>query len=170
MIDYFRNERPIHCSLITMNHSDRCCSFCLDPGHNIRTCSDIRIENGWRDILRRADFIQGSHINDEDLSNIISNYLQTFPELLLTAVAIKYAQSYASDSVETKINNIRMWIYREAARYESLSQEEKNAYLHWLDPGTYLPDGTILVDLVDDSDMPELVSDDDQSLAQYQKC
>jgi len=145
-----------------MNHSDRCCSFCLDPGHNIRTCSDIRIENGWRDILRRVDFIRNSPINDEDLSIIIINYTQTFPSLLLTAIAIKYAQSYASDSVETKTNNIRMWIYREAAHYETLSNEEKGAYRHWIDPGTYLPDGTIMPDIEDDfDDIPDLVTDEE---------
>jgi hypothetical protein len=135
-----------------------CCSFCLDPGHNIRTCSDIRIENGWRAILRRANIVEGSPINDEDVSNV-RVYLQTFPEILLTAVAIKYAQSYVSDSTETKINNICMWLYREEARHQSLSDEDRFVYLHWLDPGRYLPDGTIIPD---DDDIPELVTDDEE--------
>jgi hypothetical protein len=132
-----------------------CCSFCDEPGHNIRTCTDYRIENGWREILRRADFIRG--LDDEGLENVIHS-LQTFPPLLLTAVAVKYAQSYANDSMETKLNNIRLWIQHETARYESLSQEDKFAYLHWLDPGTYLPDGTIIPH---DDDVPELVTDDE---------
>lgn len=151
-----------------MNTFDHCCSFCLDPGHNIRTCSDIRIENGWRDILRRSNIIRLlENNNDEDLRDV-RVYLETFPELLLTAVAIKFAQSYASDSTQMKINAICWWIYREASRYETLSIEEKGAFLHWMDPDTYLPDGTIIpaddlpeVAVDSDSDLPDLISDDE---------
>jgi hypothetical protein len=134
-----------------------CCSFCDEPGHNIHTCTDVRIENGWRDILRRANIQQGSFLDDEGIANVIHS-LQTFPTVLLTAVAVQYAQSYVDDSMETKLNNLRSWIQHEASRYETLSHEDKCVYLHWLDPGTYLPDGTILPN---DDDIPELVTDDD---------
>ena len=143
------------------------CSFCSEPGHNIRTCSDIRIENGWRDILCRSNFIRFPNLNDDVLEDV-QTYLQTFPTLLLTGVAVQFAQSHVSDSVETKINNIRLWIYREAARYESLPEEEKGGYLYWLDPGTYLPDGTLLPDLEDDfDDLPDLVTDDEDDFIPF---
>ena len=150
---------------IIMNTNDRCCSFCLDPGHNIRTCSDIRIENGWRDILRRSKFHQGPF--DEEGLRV---YLQHFPDILLKAVAVKYAQSLADHSVEIKINNICLAIQREVVRFHAFSTEEKNAFLHWMDPSTYLPDGSIfpddylnepILEVDSDSDIPDLIIDDE---------
>lgn len=123
------------------------CSFCAEPGHNIRTCSDIRIPNGWRDIIRRSKIHEGP-LQEE----LLRSYLLTFPYRVLQGVSVQYAESLAQDSIDTQIDNICLAIHREAARYEILSTEEKNAFLHWMDPSTYLPDGTI----IPDDDFPEV--------------
>ena len=117
------------------------CSFCAEPGHNIRTCPDIRIPNGWRDILCHSKIHEGP-LQEE----LVREYLLTFPYRVVQGVAVQYAESLAQDSIDIQLDNICLAIHREAARYETLSTEEKNAFLHWIDPSTYLPDGTIISD------------------------
>jgi hypothetical protein len=128
------------------------CSFCAESGHNIRTCSDIRIENGWRDILRQAKIHEGP-LDEGGLRN----YLQNFPYPVSQAVAVQYANSHTQDLRYTLLDNICLAVRGEAARYETLSQEEKGAFRHWVDPSRYLPDGTVIPN---DDDIIELEEDD----------
>jgi hypothetical protein len=60
-------------------------------------------------------------------------------------------------SIETKIDKICTKIYLEAARFEQLSLEDKNIFLHWMNPDIYPLEN----ETETDDDMPELISDDD---------
>lgn len=142
--------------LLSINKmTTRCCSFCDEAGHNIRTCNDVRISNGWREILRRSNLHRGFLLNDEDLGDV-RRYLLTLPFLLVTGIAVQMGGSRAQDFVEAQINDICMRIYTEAIRFEELPYEEKNAFLHWMDPDRYpTEDGTD-----DAEDIPPLLDDD----------
>ena len=123
------------------------CSFCAENGHNIRTCPDARIENGWRDILRRAKIHQGP------LDEVaLREYLVTFPVRVVIGVAVQYAGSLAQDYIRSQIDGICLQVHSQAGLYELFSTEQRNAFLHWMDPSIYLPDGTI----IPDDDLPEL--------------
>ena len=123
------------------------CSFCADNGHNIRTCPDARIENGWRDILRRAKIHEGPLYEVA-----LREYLETFPVRVIIGVAVQYAGALAQDRIRAQIDYICLAIREQAALYEMFFTEQRNAFLHWMDPSIYLPDGTI----IPDDDLPEL--------------
>ena len=123
------------------------CSFCAENGHNIRTCPDARIENGWRDILRRSKIHQGP------LDEVaLREYLATFPVRVVIGVAVQYAGSLAQHSILSQIDYICIYVHEQAALYEMFCTEQRNAFLHWMDPSIYLPDGSI----IPDDDLPEL--------------
>jgi len=135
----------------------RCCSFCDEAGHNIRTCNDVRISNGWREILRRSNLHRGSLLNDEDLGDV-RRYLLTLPFLLVTGIAVQMGGSRAQDFVEAQMDSICNRIYTEAVRFEELPYEEKNSYLHWMDPDRYPTEDDV------DTDYYSEDSDDDGNL------
>ena len=143
----------------TTTTTTRCCSFCSEPGHDIRSCTDIRISNCWRDILCHTYIESGAFLSDEDLENV-NLYIRTLDPHLVRGVAVQMGQCRSRDSLETQINHICMSIYLEAARFEHLSLEEKREFLHWMDPENYPLE--VIPDTSDEfDDLPDLISDDD---------
>lgn len=132
-----------------------CCALCYEVGHDISSCSDIRISNCWREILRRSCIYRGSPFNDEDLIDV-RGYLYTLDHPLLTAVCIRYncfglPISAEEDDLEDNINIICACINNQALWVESLPIEEKNVFLNWMDPENYPLEDS-------EDDMPDLVA------------
>jgi len=137
----------------------RCCAFCSEPGHDIRSCNDIRISNCWRDILCHTYIQAGSLLSDDDLEHV-HTYIRTLDPHLVRVVAVQMGHCRSRDSLETQIDRICMSVYLEAARYEQLSLEEKREFLHWMDPENHPLE--VITETSDDvDDLPDLITDDD---------
>lgn len=132
------------------------CNLCSDSGHPISQCTDSRISDSWRETLRRSNLMRGYLLNEEDLGDA-RRYLCSLSTPLLTGIAVQMGQSTIEDTEETQIAHLCMRIYTEAVRFEELPLEEKNEFLHWMDPDRYI-DGT---ETGIDEDMPPLIDPDD---------
>jgi len=98
--------------------------------------TDRNISENWKETLRLSNIHRGSLLHDDDLSDT-RVYLQTLSVSILTGIALQMTESHISDSIESKIDKICMRIRFEAHQYETLPLEEKNAFLHWMDPENY---------------------------------
>jgi len=142
-----------------------CCALCYEVGHDISSCSDIRISNCWREILRRSYILRGSLLNDEDLIDV-RQYLHTLYRPLLTTVFIQSSRDHLglilsqNEELEVKIHHICMSIRTEALRVESLPLEEKNEFVHWMESNNFSQEDS-------EDDMPDLVENTEDEFISF---
>jgi hypothetical protein len=114
----------------------RCCSFCRLPGHNITFCTDTRIEETWKYVLREVDIRLGNDLDEEALIDA-EELLQTLPRNYLRVLGVKYANMRVSATDSLHVAAIKTRIQAEATWFCLLRFDERIEYLNWLDPDSY---------------------------------
>jgi hypothetical protein len=83
------------------------CSFCNEPGHNIRTCRDIRIRSGIKELIAKYVIPKiGFQFSQEDCSQVFNYLCFTLPRRLLYAIGIHYCGTRLNSIIQIHARDI----------------------------------------------------------------
>ena len=117
-----------------------CCSLCIQPGHNIRTCQDERITETWTHLLTTWVIPRIGNVFTQDDQYALWLYLAYIPNRrLLYAIGIRYAHTKLSDFVQTHASCIRDRIIAELESLNAMNEAGKDEWHLQITGRHYVP-------------------------------
>jgi hypothetical protein len=109
--------------------TERCCSFCAEAGHNIRTCPDHRIKGAYLHLIVTWVLPRiGYEFTQEDHASLFTYLGYTIPRILLYAVGSHYCQTRKTDFVQTHASRICEKVSNEHAHINTLNETQRDEW------------------------------------------